>query len=132
MTVQLRTRGDPLNYTNIARDAVAQVDPNAAVGGLKTQDAHIDQAISREITLARLSVIFAALALATASCPHPALRSERSCEPRWRGTCACTARDAAGSPASRPCQADFRVRKPGQRLILFNVSDKASSATSVS
>jgi macrolide transport system ATP-binding/permease protein len=66
MTVQLRTTGDPLSYANIARNTVAEVDPNAAVGGLKTQDEHIDRAISREITLARLSVIFAGLALATA------------------------------------------------------------------
>jgi macrolide transport system ATP-binding/permease protein len=66
MTVQLRTTGDPLSYTNIVRNTVAEVDPNAAVGGLKTLDAHIDRAISREITLARLSVIFAGLALVTA------------------------------------------------------------------
>lgn len=66
MTVQLRTTGDPLSYANLARSTVAEVDPNLAVGGLKTQDDHIDQAISREITLARLSVIFAGLALATA------------------------------------------------------------------
>jgi predicted permease len=66
MTVQLRTTGDPLGYANIARITVAEVDPHVAVGSLKTQDAHIDQAISREITLARLSVIFAGLALATA------------------------------------------------------------------
>jgi hypothetical protein len=66
MTVQLRTTGDPLSYANLARNTVAEVDPNAAVGGLKTQDEHIDQAISREITLAHLSVIFAGLSLATA------------------------------------------------------------------
>ena len=66
MTIQLRTTGDPLSYAAVARETVAEVDPSAAVGGLKTQDAHIDQAISREITLARLSLIFAALALATA------------------------------------------------------------------
>jgi ABC-type antimicrobial peptide transport system permease subunit len=65
MTIQLRTAADPLSYANIARDTVAIVDPNAAVGGVKTKDAHIDQAISRGITLARLSVVFAALALAT-------------------------------------------------------------------
>ena len=43
-----------------------QVDSRIAIHDLKTQAAHIDQAISTEITLARLCAVFAALALVIA------------------------------------------------------------------
>ena len=45
------------------RELVRQVDTRLAIHELKTQAAHIDQAISREITLARLGPWLAALAL---------------------------------------------------------------------
>jgi len=48
------------------REVVRQIDPRLAMSNLKTQAAHIDQAISQEITLARLCTIFAILALVIA------------------------------------------------------------------
>lgn len=45
------------------RQIVRQVDSHLAIYGLETQVAHIDQAISQEITLARLCTAFAVLAL---------------------------------------------------------------------
>jgi predicted lysophospholipase L1 biosynthesis ABC-type transport system permease subunit len=66
MTYVLRTAGHPLALAGTVREAVRQVDPRLAVHDLKTQAGHIDQAISQEITLARLGSLLAALALAIA------------------------------------------------------------------
>ena len=48
------------------RQIVREVDSRIAVSDLKTQAAHIDQAISQEIALARLCTAFALLALVIA------------------------------------------------------------------
>ena len=54
---------NPLALSGPVRDLVRQIDPGLAVHDVKTQAAHIDQAIRREITLARLGSAFALLAL---------------------------------------------------------------------
>jgi hypothetical protein len=66
MTFELRTAGDPLRLAGAVREMVRQVDTRLAIHDLKTQAAHVDLAISREITLARLGSGLAALALAIA------------------------------------------------------------------
>ena len=48
------------------RQIVRQIDSRIAVSDLKTQAAHIDEAISQEIALARLCTVFAMLALVIA------------------------------------------------------------------
>jgi len=63
MTYEVRTVGGALNYANIVRQIVRQVDSRLAISGLETQGAHIDQAINTQITLARLCTAFAMLAL---------------------------------------------------------------------
>ncbi len=63
MTYEVRTAGNALNYANTVRQIVRQVDSRLAISGLKTQAAHVDQAISQQITLARLCTAFALLAL---------------------------------------------------------------------
>jgi predicted permease len=65
-TYLVRAAGNPLDHANTVRKVVHQIDPRLAVSNLKTQAAHINQAISREITLARLCTIFALLALVIA------------------------------------------------------------------
>ena len=66
MTYELRAAGDPLSLAGPVRDVVRQVDSRLAIHDMKTQGAHIDQAISTEITLARLCSIFALIALVIA------------------------------------------------------------------
>jgi macrolide transport system ATP-binding/permease protein len=66
VTYEVRTAGNPLDYANTVRQIVRQVDLRLAVSDLKTQSAHIDEAISQEITFARLSSGVAVLALITA------------------------------------------------------------------
>jgi predicted permease len=63
LTYEVRTAGNPLSLAGAVRETVRRVDSRIAIHELKTQAAHIDQAISREITLARLCSGFAALAL---------------------------------------------------------------------
>jgi predicted permease len=63
MTYELRALGNPLRLTDTVRQIVRQNDSRLAISGLETQETHIDQAISQEITLARLCTVFAALAL---------------------------------------------------------------------
>lgn len=63
MTYEVRTAGNALNYANTVRQIVRQVDSRLAISGLETQAAHVDQAISQQITLARLCSAFALLAL---------------------------------------------------------------------
>jgi predicted permease len=63
MTYNLRTAVEPLALASAVRELVRQVDTRLAIHELKTQAAHIDQAISREITLARLGSWLAGLAL---------------------------------------------------------------------
>jgi len=63
MTYELRTLGNPIRQANTVRQIVRQVDSRLAISDLGTLTAHIDQAISQEITLARLCTVFAVLAL---------------------------------------------------------------------
>jgi ABC-type antimicrobial peptide transport system permease subunit len=67
MTFEIRTAGAPLALAGADRQTVRQADPRLAVYDLETQGAHVDQAISTEITLARLSTAFAMLALVIAA-----------------------------------------------------------------
>jgi predicted permease len=66
MSYEVRVAGDPLTYASSVRQIVRAVDSRVAVFDVKTQAGHIDQAISSEITLARLCTAFAALALVIA------------------------------------------------------------------
>lgn len=63
MVFEVRTSGDPMALAAAIRQTVRQVDSRIAVHDLKSQASHIDQAISSEITLARLCTAFGALAL---------------------------------------------------------------------
>jgi ABC-type antimicrobial peptide transport system permease subunit len=66
MTYEIRTAGLPSELAASVHEVVRNVDPRLAIHELKTQAAHVDQAISTEITLARLGAAFGALALAIA------------------------------------------------------------------
>jgi ABC-type antimicrobial peptide transport system permease subunit len=66
MTYEIRTTGNPLDQAGAVREVVRQVDGRLAVHDLTTQAVHVDQAISREITLAKLGSLLAVLALAMA------------------------------------------------------------------
>ena len=66
MTYEVRAAGNPLGLANTVRQIVRQIDSRIAVSDLKTQAAHIDEAISQEIALARLCTVFALLALVIA------------------------------------------------------------------
>jgi len=66
MVFETRTAGNPMDLAPAARETVRRIDSRIAVFDVKSQTAHIDQAISSEITLARLCSLFAALALVIA------------------------------------------------------------------
>jgi ABC-type antimicrobial peptide transport system permease subunit len=66
MTYEIRTAGRPSDVATSVHEVVRGVDARLAIHELKTQAAHVDQAISTEITLARLGAAFGALALAIA------------------------------------------------------------------
>lgn len=66
ITYELRTAGNPLSYVHTAREIVHEADARVPVTGVKTQVAAIDQALSQEMTFARLCTGFAALALVIA------------------------------------------------------------------
>ena len=66
MTYEVRTAGDPTTLTAAVRQTVRLADSRLAIYDVKTQEAHIDQEISTEITLARLCAGFAGLALVIA------------------------------------------------------------------
>ncbi len=66
MTYELRTAGRPLELAGPVRELVRQLDSRLAIHDLKTQVVHVDQAITREITLAKLGSGLAALALVIA------------------------------------------------------------------
>jgi predicted permease len=63
MTFEMRAAANPLALANTVREIVRQADSRLAVSDVKTQAAHIDQAINQEIALARLCTAFAVLAL---------------------------------------------------------------------
>jgi predicted permease len=64
MIFELRTAGDPLNYVNSAREIVRKADPGVPVSNIKTEAAEIDERTNQERIFARLSSLFAVLALA--------------------------------------------------------------------
>jgi len=66
MTYEIRAASTPIGLANTVRQVVRQMDSRLAVADLKTQAAHIDEAISQEIALARLCTVFAVLALVIA------------------------------------------------------------------
>ncbi len=63
ITYELRTAGNPLDLAGPVRELVRQIDTRVAIHEIKTQAVHVDQAISREVTLAKLGSALAALAL---------------------------------------------------------------------
>jgi predicted permease len=63
LTFEMRVAGDPMSYATAVRQLVREADSRVAIFEVKSQAAHIDQAISSEITLARLCSVFALLAL---------------------------------------------------------------------
>jgi macrolide transport system ATP-binding/permease protein len=64
MVFELRTAGNPLNYVNSVREIVRKADPGVPVSDIKTQAAEIDERTNQERIFARLSALFASLALA--------------------------------------------------------------------
>jgi predicted permease len=64
MIYELRTAGNPLNYVNTVREIVRKADPGVPVSNIKTQAAEIDERSNQERIFARLSSLFAILALA--------------------------------------------------------------------
>ena len=66
MTFEMRTLSNPLGQVAAVRQIVRQIDSRLAISEVETQASHIDQAINREIVLARLCTAFAGLALVIA------------------------------------------------------------------
>jgi macrolide transport system ATP-binding/permease protein len=64
MVFELRTAGNPLTYVNTVREIVRKADPGVPVSNIKTQAAEVDERINQETIFARLSTLFAFLALA--------------------------------------------------------------------
>ena len=64
MVFELRTAGNPLSYANTVREIVRKADPGVPVSDIKTQAAEIDERVNQEKIFARLSELFAMLALA--------------------------------------------------------------------
>jgi predicted permease len=63
----LRTASDPMALARAAREAVREVDPNLMVEELKSEAAQVDEQLFTEHLMARLSVVFGALALVMAA-----------------------------------------------------------------
>jgi macrolide transport system ATP-binding/permease protein len=55
MVFELRTAGEPLRYVNSVRDIVHRADPRVPIFNVKTEAAEVDENLSQEIALARLS-----------------------------------------------------------------------------
>jgi len=66
LVYELRTLGNPLLYVNAVRETVRRADARMPISEVKTQSALIDQTINQEIIFARLSTVFALLALVIA------------------------------------------------------------------
>ena len=64
---EVRAANRPLALAPEVRQMMRQIDSRVAVSDMKTEAAHIDEAISSEIALARLCTVFAGLALTIAS-----------------------------------------------------------------
>ena len=63
---ELRTAGNPLNNVNTVREIVRKADPGVPVSNIKTQAIEIGERTNQETIFARLSTLFAILALAIA------------------------------------------------------------------
>ena len=64
MVFELRTVGNPLTYANTVREIVRKADPGVSVSNIKTQAAEVGERVNQETIFARLSTLFAFLALA--------------------------------------------------------------------
>jgi macrolide transport system ATP-binding/permease protein len=64
MVFELRTAGNPLTYANTVREIVRKADKGVPVSNIKTQAAEVTERINQETIFARLSTLFAFLALA--------------------------------------------------------------------
>ncbi|HEY7334351.1 MAG TPA: ABC transporter permease [Bryobacteraceae bacterium] len=64
MVFEVRTAGNPLNYVNTVREIVRGADPGVPVSNIKTEAAEIGERTNQETIFARLSSLFAFLALA--------------------------------------------------------------------
>jgi ABC-type antimicrobial peptide transport system permease subunit len=64
MIFELRTTEDALNYVKTVREIVRKADPSVPVSNIKTQAAEIEERVNLETIFARLSELFAMLALA--------------------------------------------------------------------
>jgi predicted permease len=60
-TFTLKTSGDPLEVASAAREAMRQLDPNLPLFALRTQEAQIQQSLSRERLMARLATLLGAI-----------------------------------------------------------------------
>jgi predicted permease len=67
MHFEVRTAGDPIALTSAIRSAIRELDPNLAIADVKTQTQQIEEALTQERLLARLSSFFGMLALLLAS-----------------------------------------------------------------
>ncbi len=63
----LRTASDPMALARAAREAVREVNPNLMVEDLRSEAGQVDEQLFTEHLMARLSVVFGALALAMAA-----------------------------------------------------------------
>lgn len=63
MIYEIRTAGSPMTLAAAMRQTIRNIDSRLAVYDLKSQSTHMDQEISTQVTLARLCLAFAALAL---------------------------------------------------------------------
>jgi len=64
MVVVMRTTGEPTGFAAVARAAVQEIDPNQAIGKLRTMKAVVDESVSSRRFTMFLAGTFAALALA--------------------------------------------------------------------
>ncbi|MFL6281519.1 MAG: FtsX-like permease family protein, partial [Vicinamibacterales bacterium] len=63
MTYEVRTAGNALRLAPAVRQTIRQIDQRLAIYDLKSQATYMDQEISTQVTLARLCLAFAVLAL---------------------------------------------------------------------
>ena len=63
MTIVLRARDEPEGYASVARAAVHEIDPNQPTGRIRSMNAVVDDAVSRQRFTMWLAGTFAGLAL---------------------------------------------------------------------
>jgi ABC-type antimicrobial peptide transport system permease subunit len=64
--IQLRTTGEPTKAATAVRAALAEIDPNLPVLGVRTIATQIDHLMARETLISQLSAFFSLLALSLA------------------------------------------------------------------